>query len=763
VATSTHVGVEAWHARDRALGALAWLVLGTGTGLAVGASGGSLVDTPPMLLLVVLAAFFAVLLVRLVHAAVHERRRRLSLLSLVIGVTLWAAGSALLNSGGSLTGKSFPSPSEVLFLSSYVGFAVFLLLDTPGRRSPDLTVWLETALVCSGAMSLVGFLWLSPLGSALAADGFVLFVALLYPVLGLVLAVLVLAQVQLGTRAPTGRTVRLAVGLVVLALADSTFVLNASSDTYVSNAVLEFMWGASFALLTGAAVAPRLDTTAPSAVRSPRHLVLVGAAAVALAVLVLRPAGVGAWYVTVPAVITLIAAGARLVLALREARGAVEARRLSVTDDLTGLPNRRAVTAALASYTADGAGGVGLMLLDLDGFKDINDSLGHAAGDRVLVQVAARLTDEVGGSGVVARLGGDEFAVVMPDVDELRLLRLANRIRESLLAPLAVEGLVISVRCSVGITTSAVSADPTDLLRQADVAMYDAKSARSGALLYDSSRDEFSRSRLRQAEDLRRAIAGDQLELWYQPQVDAATTRVVAVEALVRWRHPEKGLLAPLAFLPDARRSGLMPALTEWVVRRVVLDARRWHDQGFDFTVSFNVAPPELLGGHMLPALFVEVARAGLPPDRLLVEVTEDSFVSDPEQARTALQDMRRHGVQAAIDDYGTGFSSLSYLRDLPVQELKMDRSFVSTVLTDSRSRVILDSTRQMAHAMGLRLVAEGVEDAVTAAELVALGVDVLQGYHVSRPVPQVEVSAWVRSWHAGLHATRGLPTGNGG
>src|SRR4051794_14830526 len=219
------------------------------------------------------------------------------------------------------------------------------------------------------------------------------------------------------------------------------------------------------------------------------------------------------------------------------------------------------------------------------------------------------------------------------------------------------------------------------------------------------------------------------------------------MEALVRWQHPREGLLSPIAFLPDARRSGLMTALSEAVLDLVLADARRWADDGFRFRVALNCAPPELLGGRLLPRLFAGLEALGLPGERLLIEVTEDSFLSEPERARDVLHQLRAHRVQAAIDDYGTGFSSLAYLRDLPVQELKMDRSFVASMGTDERSRMIVSTTTEMAHALGLRMVAEGIEDAATAESLVALGVDVLQGYHLARPMPAEDVASWVRRW----------------
>jgi EAL domain-containing protein (putative c-di-GMP-specific phosphodiesterase class I) len=228
------------------------------------------------------------------------------------------------------------------------------------------------------------------------------------------------------------------------------------------------------------------------------------------------------------------------------------------------------------------------------------------------------------------------------------------------------------------------------------------------------------------------------------------------MEALVRWQHPSDGLLAPLAFQPDARQAGFMPALSEAVLDQSVRDARRWHEQGHDFRVAMNCAPPELLGGRLLPLLYERLAASGLPRDRFLIEMTEDSFLANPEHARDALYELRAHDVQASIDDYGTGFSSLAYLRDLPVQELKLDRSFISTMLDDPRSRMIVQTTATMAHALDMRLVAEGVEDAATAAELVVLDVDILQGYHIARPMPAEEVDEWMVRWSSRSVLPRG-------
>ena len=715
-----------------------WAPSGTGT-----AAPGSLGQTLP---LVALAVFFVVQLTRVLRAAARTARRRKALLALAVGIGLWAAGSAVLNAGNKAAATQFPAPGEWLFLASYVGMAAFLFLDARRRVDPAVGNWLDAAVICGGTACLAGGVVLTPVALTFGKDGLPLLLALLYPLIDIVLALLVLGQVVLRLRGSSGRTAALVVAFMLIAIADSSFVLNLQSGTYNFDAVLELMWGIGFALLTDAACVTPLDV-AEAAPRRQGPIVLLGAASVALLVLVFRPPGGIGLYLTVPAVLTLVAVSWRMVLVLREARGAAEAYRLARTDDLTELPNRRAVLARLDEGLASG-GPLALMLLDLDGFKEINDTLGHAAGDSMLELAATRMCRSLDDGVMVARLGGDEFALVLTQDDRLSLMETAQQVREVLSRPARLEGLEVAINASVGIAVrDSEDSTSTDLLRRADVAMYQAKQSRVGALLYDPTRDDFSRQRLRLTEDLRRGIGDGQLVVWYQPQVDAYTEQVRGVEALVRWSHPRQGLLPPAMFLPGARRSGLMLALSEAVIAMVLDDAKRWADEGFSFRVAMNFAPPELLGGILLPRLFEAVDRAGLPPEAMVVEVTEDSFLADPERARTVLAEIRQHKVQVSIDDYGTGFSSLSYLRDLPVQELKMDRSFVSGITTDRRTRMIVASTNQMAQALGMRMVAEGVEDQSTSDALVRMGVDVLQGYHIARPMPPAEVQPWVRRW----------------
>ncbi|MBX9246061.1 EAL domain-containing protein [Actinotalea ferrariae] len=730
--------------------ALPWAVLAVGATTTLFMPGTEEDPAIRSTLVVTLSVFFAVLLGRLLLVARRERHRRVPLVVLAGAIGLWAVGSASVSLGQTVGAVTFPAPGEILCLASYVGLAAFLLLDARRRPTTTAAVWLEAAVICGASVCLAAFAVLTPLSGAFAAGGLTLLLAILFPLMNLLLAALVLAQALLHQRARTRRTLALMAGFVGLAVADCTFIVAiVTTQTYSASLTMDALWGGSFALVVGAACAPRGPEVAGPAPR-PAGAVLVTGAALAVVLLVLDPAGAVGWVIKGFAIATLLTAGARTVLALNEARGAAEALRLSLTDELTGLPNRRALVAAGDDALRRGRP-VGVMLLDVDGFKDINDSLGHSVGDDVLVTLGHRLRATLDAKVVVARLGGDEFAVLAEQREVLALFDLAQQVRTALASPLRVAGMDLILDASVGIATREDdTASATELLRRADIAMYEAKQARCGVLLFDSSQDGVAAHRLRQGEALRAGIASGQLVVWYQPQIDARTRQVVAVEALVRWAHPTDGLLSPVSFLPDARRSGLMGPLTETVMRQVIADTLRWRAAGLTFRVAMNWAPPELVGGALLPKLFEALDESGLPADCLLIEVTEDSFLADPERARAALHQLRAHGVGVSIDDYGTGFSSLAYLRDLPVEELKMDRSFVRAVATDERSRMIVQSTTQMARALGLRLVAEGVEDHGAATHLVPLGVDVLQGYHIGRPMPAQAIDPWVREWALG-------------
>ena len=730
----------------KALGILGWLVIAIGgvAGFVVNPTATSEADDS--ILVIGMAVFSLILMARLILASVTWPNRRSALIPLMIGIALWFAGAQVLSGAEPASATAFPAPGEWLFLSSYVALTAFLVLDVSNRSTRAGTAWLDAAILCGAVGALAGGLLLTPFVQSFPEGGIPLLVAILYPLIDVALGLMVVAQWALSSRSWGRATVGLILGFLALAIADSSLVLNLSLGTYEFSTILTIVWGAAFALIADAAIAPR-----PPQVSVARRLpgaFLVASFLVAITLLLVRPMGVLGWAISIPAAVTLLATGARLAVALRESRQAGEAFQMAQTDDLTGLPNRRAVLRVLDDGIA-AQEPLGLMLLDLDGFKEVNDTLGHSAGDTLLELVALRMRDSLPADIVLARIGGDEFAVVVRDDDQLNLIELAQAIRQTLLAPAKVDGMDLAMHASLGITVrEAADTRAADLLRRADVAMYEAKVTRAGAQLYDAQHDEFSRQRLRMGEELRRGLQKGHVVVWYQPKIDAVTQLVIGMEALVRWAHPERGMIPPLAFLSVARRSGLMQELSEVVAKKAVTDAARWRQAGLDLNVAINLAPPELLSGKLLPILYAAMEKSRIPTHVITIEVTEDTFLADPERARDILLDVRRHGLKTSIDDYGTGFSSLAYLRDLPVTELKMDRSFVSTVTTDDRSRLIVSSTIDMAHALDLRVVAEGVETAEVSAEVVAMGVDLLQGYHISAPMPGEQVEAWVRTWN---------------
>ncbi|MEW1958201.1 bifunctional diguanylate cyclase/phosphodiesterase [Kineococcus sp. NPDC059986] len=440
---------------------------------------------------------------------------------------------------------------------------------------------------------------------------------------------------------------------------------------------------------------------------------------------------------------TLAIAGSsvRLVRLVRDLADHDRALRQAGTDDLTGLANRREFLRRLGLQSRTGAG-FGVLLLDLDRFKEVNDQHGHAVGDELLAATAVRLEQVLPPGAVLARLGGDEFAAILPGCGTDDVVRTAG-------AMLA----AIEVGASVGVATS-TGADPlsgTELLRRADAAMYAAKAAGQGVAVHDDAADRAWRQRLALSDDLHAALGPDapaeaagQFEVHYQPQLSAAGV-VVGCEALVRWQHPRLGLLAPGAFLDVLEERRLMPALTALVARRATEDLMQWRRDGHDLRLSFNLSSTHLSDPGLLP-LLDELVAGGADPAHVVVEVTETSLMNDPERALVTCQDITARGFSLSIDDFGTGYSSLAYLANLPADELKIDRTFTSRALADERIAAIVAGTVELAHHLGLRVVAEGVEDPATLDLLRELGCDESQGYLHSRPVPAAEFLRWLQA-----------------
>ncbi|WP_435058992.1 putative bifunctional diguanylate cyclase/phosphodiesterase [Streptomyces sp. bgisy060] len=417
-------------------------------------------------------------------------------------------------------------------------------------------------------------------------------------------------------------------------------------------------------------------------------------------------------------------------------------------DPLTGLPNRqwlleRAWTAL--EEAEDEATRAALVLIDLDRFRSVNDTLGHLAGDRLLLQISERLRLALPRGAEAARLGGDEFAVLLPTADSTTSAqRVARHLVAELSSPLDLDGLTLVLEASAGVAVFPDHAlDAEGLLRRADVAMYQAKRDRTGVEVYESKRDSNTPDRLGLLGDLRRALDAGEVELHYQPKV-RFDGQVAGLEALVRWVHPERGKVPPDEFIAIAESSGLMPHLTEYVLETALAQVARWRAQGLNVPVAVNVSPRDVHTPGFAGAVAARLARHGVPAGALQLEITEHVLLEDPQRAADTLNGLTGHGVKMSLDDFGTGYSSLVHLRRLPVSELKIDRSFVARLAVDTEDAEIVRCTVDLAHSLGLLVVAEGVEDDETWERLRDLGCDAVQGWLVAAAMPPAEATAWL-------------------
>jgi diguanylate cyclase (GGDEF)-like protein len=387
------------------------------------------------------------------------------------------------------------------------------------------------------------------------------------------------------------------------------------------------------------------------------------------------------------------------------------------------------------------------MLLDLDRFKEINDTLGHHYGDALLSELGPRLAACVGPSGLVARLGGDEFAV-LPGVrtsaaDELEAF--AAELLTCVQQPFVVDELSLTVGGSVGIARfPRDGSDAHTLLRRADIAMYAAKHSQSGYKLYVAEQDRNSLPRLNLLSDFQRALASDEIVVHYQPIIDLDHRRVRGAEGLVRWEHPELGLLSPGAFLQTVEQTPMIGPLTRHVLESSIAQCAEWHRAGRPLTVSVNLSVRNLVDRSLPSEISRMLDAYSLPAEALHLEITESMIMSDPDRALTTVRDLSALGIRLSIDDFGTGYSSLANLRRLPIDDLKIDRSFVTSMLKDEGDLIIVRSTINLAHDLGLKIIAEGVEDAPTLERLGLLGCDLVQGYHVSRPMAPDAFDGWI-------------------
>ncbi|SDJ87539.1 diguanylate cyclase/phosphodiesterase [Cryobacterium psychrotolerans] len=684
--------------------------------------------------------------------AVRTRFRRGTVVLAAVAVTSFALGNTyyVVASAAGATEVPFPSLADVGYLLFYPLMLVALAVLIRRRlRALTLPVLLDSAVGAMGASAVLAVLLSPVLESAVAGPlslGTV--VAIAFPLFDLLLVAAVVGIAATQVFQSGRRWILLTLGLLVLAASDVVYALRLSAGTYEVGTALDAGWAIGLAL-----VAVWVDGAERSPAGAERSqagawtlVVPAAATAAGLTVLILSSQKQESVLAVALAALTLIFAAVRTQLAFRELMKMNDLRRQVFTDDLTGLPNRRALYADIPDRLTNAAGGrSALLLLDLDRFKEVNDSLGHDIGDRLLVQVGQRLSGHLGAGDLLARLGGDEFAILLDDAGSDRAVAVATTLHGLLAAPFTLAGIAVQTDVSIGIALYPDQGkDFRALLRRADMAMYKAKGARTGHHVFVSADDRHGDDRLRTLQELRTALSRDELVLHYQPKVDLDTGEVHGVEALVRWHHPVRGLLYPDAFLELVEEAGLMREMTNLVLRKALDQAAIWQVRETPLTVAVNLSASSLMDADLPERVASMVDERGLETSALALEITEDFLMADRGRGKAILTRLRDAGIQIAIDDFGTGYSSLAYLRDLPIDELKLDRSFVMPMAGDPRAAALVASTIHLAHSLGLRMVAEGVEDAATYDRLVGFGCDHAQGFHLSRPIPAADLERWL-------------------
>jgi diguanylate cyclase (GGDEF)-like protein len=602
-----------------------------------------------------------------------------------------------------------------LLLDSVVGAlaaaSVMVLILTPVLRAEALTD-MPIEMVIAVGYPLLDLLLIAAVGGALASQG-----------------------LDLGPRWPL-----LIVGLVLFTAADVAFALG--MEEYAVGSVMDAGWVAGIA-----SIAVWVDGVARSRGES-RHqgqskrpfIASVVSKAVALGVLLIG------CQVQIPLLAQLLAASTLALAALPLVFRNRLLVTLATTDELTGLPNRRGLRTHVSRYLRSFSPGA-LLFLDLDRFKDVNDALGHDVGDALLVQVGERFAAQLRSVDVLARLGGDEFAVFLDGASKEEAVAVAQRLGEALAEPIQVGTASLKVSVSVGIAlTPANGTDMSLLMRKADIAMFRAKGERTGHHLYSAMDDDGGARKLRMLEELRLALVEGQFELHYQPKVRLADQAVTSVEALIRWNHPVLGQLPPVSFLPLAEEAGLMPELTTLVLTRAISRAGQWHSEGMAVSIAVNMSGSCIHAG-LARQIVALLEQHSIPPEYLMLEITEDVLIATPTQSAKVLAGLRAEGIQISIDDFGTGYSSLAYLRDLPVDELKLDRSFITAMGKDQRAYGLVGSIIDLAHSLDLRVVAEGVDSRKTLEQLTTLGCDLAQGFHFAKPMPASDVVPWITAF----------------
>jgi diguanylate cyclase (GGDEF)-like protein len=689
----------------------------------------------------------AALVVALRAARVRESRG--PWIVIAVGVSLYGLGNLL----WSLWLEHVPSPPIpsvcdglwlALYPASYIGL---VWLARTGHRRVPAGVWLDGIVAGLGIGAVGAAIVFRPVLQAASGGGVAVATNLAYPIGDLLLAALIMGVFALRGWRPDRRWALLGAGFLVLCVADSIYLLKVASGAFDSSSVANLFYMSGVGLL--AVAAWQRPVPVERANLQGWSMLLVPGAFITTAIVLLAfdHAHPLTPLARALALMTLAAGFLRAGLSFRDLRTLTTAQREALTDDLTSLANRRQLVRRLEQAVIaanDTRSAAALLVIDLDHFKEINDTLGHPAGDELLRQIGPRLQAVLRDGDTLARLGGDEFAIVLgAPSDRLAALKVADNVRGALAEAFNVADVRLMITASIGIALLPEHGDSADeLLRMADVAMYEAKQAHTGRELYSARRDNHSLERLTLVGDLERALAAEEIAVHFQPLAEAATGAIVGVEALVRWHHPVAGDIPPDDFVTLAEHAGLGRALTTRVLGLALDQCRNWQAAGHALDVSVNVTVADLLDADFPDDVTAALEARGVSPHALIIEITERSIFSDPIRITAVLDDLRARGIRLALDDFGTGYSSLTHLRTLPVSEVKIDRSFVAKMTTDRADAAIVATTIELAHALDMTVVGEGVEDDATWQLLADAGCDFIQGYALACPLTAASLTA---------------------
>jgi diguanylate cyclase (GGDEF)-like protein len=680
---------------------------------------------------------------------VVRKRGRLVPFALGGSILAWTLGDVALTIE-SLGGASPPTPSPadafylMFFPLAYAGIALFIRGEVRRLNTPS---WLDSIIAALGAAAVCSAFAFHTLLHSAGGGALTVATNLAYPVGDLLLLALVVGGAAMLAGRSRAPWMLLAAGMALNAVGDTFNLFGASSHLGVI--VDGIAWPTAILLVSMAVWVPAGHSD-PLAMQKPTGFFLPGLAAFAsLTILLLGSLGHAESVSVALATATLAVVGIRLALSTRGLRTLTQERaHQSVTDHLTGLGNRRFLFGVLDAFFADHADAsvrqrrLAFLYIDLNGFKEINDSFGHPAGDELLRQLGERFRGPLRASDALVRLGGDEFAAVLVNAEADDATTIAQQLTASLDEPFVLDSVGVRISASIGIARAPADATDSDsLVACADVAMYRAKLRGEPFALYEQDFDD-NGNLLRLADELRSALDGDGLLLHYQPQLEIGSGDVRAVEALLRWPHPRLGLIPPLEFLPLAEQAGLMRPLTRWVLERALAQCAAWRAAGRAIGVSVNVSATNLLDNGFTAMVRDLLEQHGVPADALVLEITETSIITEFDRAKIVVDDLSGLGIVVSIDDFGTGFTSLAYLSGLSVGELKLDRTFIARLGGDSaRDLQLVRSTIDLGHALDMRVVAEGIEDARTLELLRELGCDVAQGYFIGVPSPAAELA----------------------